>query len=264
MSKRFTLNILFALLAGSILAMGQSVAAEASMHDVYQAAESGHLREAQAMMQQVLRDHPNSAKAHYVEAELYAKAGQLDYASRELKTAQRLDPTMGFAKPEAVDALEAQLASSAAKSSGSASRSAFPWGYLLLGLGLIVALVLFLRALTQRNAMPAAPAPFGAAPPYGGYGPGYAPPGGGMGSGIMGGLVTGAAVGAGMVAGEALASRLMDGQHGSEHPDATPPSSDWDGNAGTNDNMGGNDFGVDDSSSWGGDSGGDIGGGDWS
>ncbi len=255
-----------ALLVTAFMALSSALwAAEVSVHNVYQAAESGHMREAQAMMQQVLRDHPDSAKAHFVEAELYAKSGQLDYASRELKTAQRLDPTMGFAKPAAVDALEARLASSAATSSGFASRSAFPWGYLLLGLGLVVAIVLFLRALTQRNAVQTAPAPFGAAPPAygGGYGPGYAPPGGGMGSGIMGGLVTGAAVGAGMVAGEALASRLMDGQHGSEHPGATPPASDWDSNAGTNDNMGGNDFGVDDSSSWGGDSGGDIGGGDW-
>ena len=42
---------------------------------VYEAANSGHLDEAQQMMSQVLRDHPQSARAHYVAAEVYARAG---------------------------------------------------------------------------------------------------------------------------------------------------------------------------------------------
>jgi hypothetical protein len=84
----------------------------------------------------------------------------------------------------------------------------------------------------------------------------------GMGGGILGGLATGAAVGAGIVAGEALANRFMDGGHrseqvGTERVDATPPATDWDNN------MGGNDFGLNDNSSWDdGGAGGDM-GGDW-
>jgi hypothetical protein len=50
---------------------------EVSMHEVYQAAESGKLNEAQAMIAEVLRAHPDSARAHYVEAELLAKQGKL-------------------------------------------------------------------------------------------------------------------------------------------------------------------------------------------
>jgi uncharacterized protein len=255
------------LLVTVALGLWQSLAlaADYTVHDVYQAAEAGHLQEAQTMMQQVLRDHPESAKAHYVEAELYAKSGQYDYARRELKTAKRLDPTLGFAKQDAVESLQARL-DAVPPSSSFRSKSGFHWGYLLLGVGMIAVIVMAMRALMRRNAAPVA-ASYGPSATYGGYGPGYGPTGGGpmsggMGSGILGGLATGAAVGAGIVAGEALANRFMDGGHSSEHVgservDATSPATDWD------DNMGGNDFGLNDNSSWDdGSAGGDM-GGDW-
>ncbi|HTT39312.1 MAG TPA: tetratricopeptide repeat protein, partial [Burkholderiales bacterium] len=62
-----------ALAASLTLTGGYAVAAEPTIHQVYQAADAGNYREAQAMMDQVLRDHPNSAKAHFVEAELLAR-----------------------------------------------------------------------------------------------------------------------------------------------------------------------------------------------
>ncbi|HEV7392178.1 MAG TPA: tetratricopeptide repeat protein, partial [Burkholderiales bacterium] len=72
---------------------------------------------------------------------------------------------------------------------------------------------------------------------------------------------TGAAVGAGVVAGEALAHRLGGGTAGR---DPVPPAPD--APASSSDDMGGNDFGISDGSSWddaGG--GGDLGSGsDWS
>ena len=54
-----------------------------SMHEVYVAAQEGKFSEAQAMMDQVLKDHPNSAKAHFVEAELIAKQNKLGAAATE-------------------------------------------------------------------------------------------------------------------------------------------------------------------------------------
>ena len=56
---------------------GPVLAADPTVDQVYQAARAGHLDEAQQLMDQVLKDHPNSAKAHYVEAELSARAGNL-------------------------------------------------------------------------------------------------------------------------------------------------------------------------------------------
>jgi len=73
---------------------------------------------------------------------------------------------------------------------------------------------------------------------------------------IPGGLATGAAVGAGIVAGEALAHRLTDVH--APAPLASPPPELAIGPS--DDNLGGNDFGVSGDSSWD-DAGG---GGDWS
>lgn len=60
---------------------------EATMHQVYLAAEAGKFNEAQSMMDKVLLDHPNSAKAHFVEAELLAKRGLFRNAGAELHIA---------------------------------------------------------------------------------------------------------------------------------------------------------------------------------
>ena len=70
--------IIFALLFSTVCFTAPAFAEEeATMHQVYLAAESGKFNEAQSMMDKVLRDHPNSAKAHFVEAELLAKQGLL-------------------------------------------------------------------------------------------------------------------------------------------------------------------------------------------
>src|SRR5579864_2012537 len=67
-------------------------AADPTMNQVYEAAAAGHLDQAQQMITQVLADHPNSAKAHFVQAELYAKEGKNALARSELGTAERLNP----------------------------------------------------------------------------------------------------------------------------------------------------------------------------
>src|SRR6184192_1739235 len=99
MLKRMTapLVLVFAMAcAHPVLAAG----AEPTLHQVYEAAQTGHLDQAQQMMNQVLRDHPKSARAHYVEAELSARSGNIARARQELAAAQELDPALSFAKPE--------------------------------------------------------------------------------------------------------------------------------------------------------------------
>jgi hypothetical protein len=87
-----------------------------------------------------------------------------------------------------------------------------------------------------------------------------------MGSTLAGGLATGLAVGAGVVAGEELAHRFLDGDRGVGAAPPVMPEEPVDPNA----DMGGPDFGLGDSSSWGDSSGGGDsfgsdsgGGGDW-
>jgi hypothetical protein len=266
----------FFLLA-TVTAAGSAVAAaDPSMHEVYQAAQSGHLKQAEAMMDQVLKDHPNSGKAHYVEAEILAKEGRMDAARTELANADRLAPGLPFAKPESVRELRALVAQPAARlpaavapaaAAPAAAAHGTPWGMWLLAALLIAAVVFFVRSLMRPRIIPA--------PNYGGtaYGPGPQPygvggvgpmaPTGGMGSGILGGLATGAAMGAGVVAGEALMHHLMDGNSAASAAEAQ--AQPLDAGAGLpGDDMGGSDFGVADGGSW--DDGSSMGGGsdDWS
>ena len=102
---------LFALLFlfGSGGALGQT---DPSMNQVYEAARAGRIDQAQTMMKQVLAAHPNSAKAHFVEAELLAQQGRIDAARESLATAERLQPGLAFATPEAVRGLRARLTGS--------------------------------------------------------------------------------------------------------------------------------------------------------
>ncbi len=266
------------LIFAAFLALNVTIgaAADASLHQVYQAAEAGNYRAAQSMMDQVLRDHPNSAKAHFVEAELLAKQGKIAGAKTELGTAERLDPSLAFAKPGAVQELKERLAPVAAPSRAIANAVApvqdtgLPWGMILVGVALLGAVIFFLRRRQAPvSVFPAASGPagygggFGASPQP--YGPGgsvpMAPAGGGMGSGILGGLATGAALGVGMVAGESLMHRVLDGgQHANGN---TLPMETQRTEAQPQYDMGGNDFGVADNSSWD-DGGGSSGGDDWS
>lgn len=254
---RIIMALLLALASGFAFAAG-----DPTLHQVYQAVQAGRMDEAQGMMQKVLQDHPNSAKAHYVEAELLARQGRLAAAGAELASAERLAPGLAFAKPQAVQELKARIAAGRqiplSSDGARAGNGGFPWAMLLLGIASIGLAFFLFRAMTSRNSppaanyMPAPPAPYpgGAAGPTGqpyAGGMASAPAGGGLGSGIVSGLATGAAIGAGMVAGEALAHHFMGGNTAAPHP-AAPAADSW-GNA--SDDMGGNDFGIaDNSSSW--------------
>jgi hypothetical protein len=243
-------------------------AGDPTVDQVYTAARTGHLDQAQQMITQVLTDHPNSSQAHYVQAELYAREGKAALARSELATAEQLKPGLPFASPRAVQELKAQLGIRSGVMSSSAmnptvmrsvpAERTFPWGTILvLVAGVGVLWMVFRRRSSYGQYPVAGSSPGGAPGSYGpgGYGPG--PGGGGIGSGIAGGLATGLAVGAGVVAGEELAHHFLDGGRGGG---VIPPAQAGDSN---NSDMGGSDFGINDpGSGW--DDGGGSGGGDWS
>jgi hypothetical protein len=234
------------------------------------------------MMDKVLHDHPNSAKAHFVEAELLAKQGLFSQAGTELNAAERLQSGLPFAKPDALQNLKSHISPAsngvmqpniniARQSVPSAVKNWMPLVLLILDVGLIV---LLFGSISRRISMIipansyAGNAPGSNMPPVGASGAGSVmgqPATGGMGSGIMGSLATGAAMGAGVVAGEALMNRLIDGNKNnviSEQPfqDTSP----WNSSSNMNeiDDMGGTDFGIADASSWD-DDGASDGGDDW-
>jgi hypothetical protein len=93
-------------------------------------------------------------------------------------------------------------------------------------------------------------------PPYG------QPTGSGLGGRIMGGVATGLAVGAGVMAAEAIGRNLM-GSHSAPTPTADSLANNDFQAIDRNPDMGGQDFGINDTSSWDDGSSADAGGGDW-
>ncbi len=273
------------LVAGSLAAAALSFAlagapalaadADPTVSQIYDAARAGHLDQAQQMIAQVLRDHPTSSKAHYVQAELYAQEGNPGLARAELARAEQLDPGLTKEDSRSVAELKSELGLVRRSGgerpfvTGAAPAPHFPWGTMII-LALVVGVFWMLFRRRSYAQYPAGAPPMGGGAP--GYGPGgyaggpgggYGPGGGGIGSSVAGGLAGGLAAGAGIVAGEELAHHFLDG---GQRPVAPPSSEDAGWNQNANGDMGGNDFGVNDPSSWDDSSGGGGGGGggdDW-
>ena len=257
MKMRNLINVLAGVFAAAILLTSNMVFAEATLPEVYKAVQSGQMAKADVMMKEVLQNHPNSAKAHYVAAELYLKEGKLEVARNHFIKAQNLAPGLPFAQAESVQKLQVQLSSGAGGSvAGSSPSSIFSnpifWGLIAI---LVVGVIIVMKrrkaqAVQVYNApsagYPGAPGTPGGPTPYPGGPASYpgAPAAGGMGSGLMGSLATGAALGAGMYAGQALASSLMGG-HDSGHQNTNPNMNQVGGPASLDPN-----FGVRDASSW--------------
>jgi len=261
-------------------ASGPAMAAEPSVRDVYATARAGQVDKAITMMDEVIKAHPNSAKAHYVQAELMAKQGRTADARTQLAAAEKLAPGLPGIQPQSVSALKSQLnggsVGNGAVTTTEAPRPAQSRGISWVGIVLIGALVFGVLAFFRRRNRqaevynPPMGGGYGAqggpgfggqgfgGPGYGGqgFGGGYPQQGGGMGSSILGGLATGAAAGAGFAAGE----RIIDGMFG-DHKDEQRRAVHEDTNSAANQDMGGNVFGISDDSSW--DSSSDDNGGDW-
>ena len=277
--------LLFAIGVG--VAGGAVADADPTLHQIYEAADSGHLAQAQQMIGQVLKDHPNSAKAHFVAAELDAKAGQFAEARTEFRTAEKLAPGLPFENADSANALRAELFPAAGTVSGTTPAApvrttvvqqvpvvqhrGFPWAP-LIGIGVVVWIV-YLLFFRRRFVSYGGPGGYvrGGPDGYVGGGPGpyYGGPGGYVGGGGIGSsLASGLAVGAGVAVGEELTERLLDGGRDRFAGDPgrevvyqqEPPRQDRDFNG----DMGGGDFGASDSGGWDDNGGGDSGGGsDW-
>ncbi len=194
---------LAAVLATSV---GAAVAqAEPSLKQIYDTAQSGKVAEAQVMVQQVLTLHPQSAKAHFVQAELFARQGNAARARESLAQADKLAPGLPFANAASVSALREQLVVKTAAVSPSAGAragntalgdsvtsaapapagSSFPLGLgLALGGAAIGAAIFFSR---KKSTAPRTPSstPEGYVPPTANFNA-RAGMGTGMGSGLSG------------------------------------------------------------------------------
>jgi hypothetical protein len=200
------------------------------LSQVSEAVRTGHLEQAQKMMNQVLHDHPKSAKAHYVAAEVDAASANLVMGREELHLAQELAPGLPFAAPESVRKLQDKLSRTPLVHAPPArqAEAGFPWSVLIvivIGMGVVVALVsMATRKPTNGDARPreAEPPPAAGSPATAAAG---LPPseGAGVGASVAGGLAGGLAAGAGIAAGEEIARHLL---NSGEHEANPPPASE--------------------------------------
>jgi hypothetical protein len=224
------------LLAVACAAALWSVAALAlpSSADVQSAVKAGDYPKAESMMQEVVAAKPQSAKAHYIYAEILAHDAKFSEAAAQARKARAIDPEIGFTDPDKFRAFEQTLnreqaapvvATQAAPmrqapvQAASAGMPGWVWG-----LGFAVVAFLIWRMVSRRAAMAGGMAPAGAGGGYGmqpgapqpgygpGYGGGYAP---GYGQAPGGGLLRTGLAAAGGVAAGMLVEKMIDGnRHG--------------------------------------------------
>jgi hypothetical protein len=266
-------------------------------NDVQAAVKSGDYPKAETMMQEVVAAKPQSAKAHYLYAEILAHDAKFTDAAAQARQARELDPALSFTSdPEKFKSFERLLQREQAPPAATpqvqaptphvnaapavlpqqAASSGVP-GWVWVG-GIAILLFVVFRAISRR-AMANNMAGAGVAPQGGygmnpgmqqpGYGPGYGPaPGAG------GGLLRTGLAAAGGVAGGMLLERMLEGNR---HDDNYGNGNNYGSQGGSFDNgssqaanelenrpidfgSGGNDWGGD---AGGGSSGGSDDGGGW-
>lgn len=225
---RFLL-ICMALLSGLWLGAAQALP---NVDEVQAAAQRGDYAGAEKMVREVLVAKPDSARAHYVLAEILAHERQFKEAGEHASRARALDPAIKFTDPAKFSAFEQllqrqQTAKASAQTPAAIGAAAPPpraapversdsgggvpvW---LLVVGAVIFIALAVRWMRNRTAVQSQPAyAGGAAGGYGmggGYGPGMPQAPGSGGPGLMGvGLAAAGGVAAGM-----LAEKLLHGGH---------------------------------------------------
>ena len=221
------------MLSVALVAMSAVAWALPSLQEVEAQVSQGHYTQAESMMKEVVAAKPNSARAHYLYAEILAHDGSLARAADEARLARQIDPDIGFTTPEKFKAFEASLtrpptpapriaatpstkpAIAPAAMAPAAQSAGIPSWVWLAGLAVVAFLLWrgFSRstAAAAGGAVAAPGATFGAAPVGANamapgampYGPGY--PAQRPGSGMMGvGLGVAGGVAAGMLASELM------------------------------------------------------------
>ena len=280
------------LLAAACAAALWSAAAFAlpSANDVQAAVKAGDFPKAETMMQEVVAAKPQSAKAHYLYAEILAHDAKFSDAAAQARQARELDPALSFTTdPEKFKSFERLLQREQAGPAASpqvqaptnhvdaappvvrqqAPSSGIP-GWVWVG-GIALLLFLVFRAISRRavaNNMAG-----GGMAPQGGYGmnpgmqqPGYGP-GYGPAPGAGGGLLRTGLAAAGGVAGGMLLERMLEGNR---HDENSGNAGNYGAQGGSFDNGAGQaasdlenrsiDFGSG-GNDWGGDAGGGSSGG---
>ena len=286
---KFPRILLMGLALMSVLWLGTAQALP-TVDEVQAAAKSGDYAGAEKMMREVVTAKPDSARAHYVLAEILAHERQFNEAAEHTRRARALDPAIKFADSAKFSAFEqllqreqaaaARPTGSAAMTNGPAPRTAPAERYepassgggvpvWLLVIGAIAFIAIAASWMRRRAGVQSQPAMAG----------GYGPAGGGYGMGGYGGpqpmsggsgmLGVGLGVAGGVAAGMLAEKLLHEGHDGSRN---LPGNADvgggqgglipgsFDNGGGAADELASRDIDFGSGDGWGG---GDAGGGDF-
>jgi hypothetical protein len=97
--KKFLVAIMFGFMA-------IAAQAEASFDDIQGLIDRKNYAAAEAGLEVIIKNHPNSAKAFYAMAEAQAGLGNLEKAQKALNLAKGIDPTLKFVSESSVRSLE--------------------------------------------------------------------------------------------------------------------------------------------------------------
>ena len=239
--KKVSRSMVQWVLAVTLLSVSLMSFALPTPKDIDLAVHNGQWVQAQAMLEEVIRSKPDSARAHYELAEVLALQSQPVKALTEIERARSLDPSLKFASSPAgfeqkfqriLQLAEAERAprtqAPAVQSTPTAGGSTgFPMSYVWIGIGALVVLAFIIRQRARPSAPAAAwPNTASSVPPSGmatGYGYPSAPAAPSGSSGVTGAVIGGVA---GLAAGYALAKTLEgDRPTGSGH--AVPQDSGY-------------------------------------
>lgn len=232
-----------------LLLVSGSVLAADGPKDVDAAIKQGNYTLAEQELRQAIVDHPQSAKAHYLLAQVLAHEGNVGDAQKEASQAQQLDPKLSFTNPARFEHFQAELnqalapagnratisprqelAPAAAPVESRSQGSIWPW---IFG-GVIVVLLFGWFRRRQQGQMvnpgygaPGAPNAYGNG---GAYPPNYpqSPPmGSGIGGSLLGGLA-GGVLGAAAVEAYENHERREEGERGFDQSGNAPAQNSQD------------------------------------
>lgn len=207
MKKLWLTALLLLLVSGAALAADGPKEVEAAL-------KQGNYTLAEQELRQAIVEHPQSAKAHYLLAQVLAHQGNIGDAQQEATQAKQLDPKLGFTNPARFERFQSELNQALAPASAHATVSTrqqaapavaepveprsqggsiLPW---VFGAIIVVLLIGWFRRRQQSPVPNQGYGAPGAQNPYGNgpYPPNY-PQSPGVGSGIGGSILGGLAGG---------------------------------------------------------------------
>lgn len=241
--KKLIFSIIFILFSSSLFAQNLP-----TVNQIYQAVEHGNLPRASHMIQVVLQAHPNSAKAHYVNAEILAREGRLAQAREEFQIAKRIAPSLSFVSASSVNKLENMLYRENNRALPTQQQNHFPVMTLLILVLAVLFIFFIVRSyMKKRNAVQNPYAKNHPAAKSSNQGNYQNSGSSGFGSGIASGLASGLAAGAGFAAGEALFDHFTH----DNNKEVSPNETSFEDNQDFIDEQPlDSDFGISDDSSW--------------